>query len=341
MGETSLTASSGVSAAAVRGLSLVLPPGAFRLLLAFMVVASHLSGYDIGRLAVVLFFYLSGYWVTRLYKEKFGPGSVGRFYLSRYWRLAPLFFLATFAAAIARDQGLGWSNFTLLGLASTGEATDPTHVSWSLDLELQFYLLLPLLIPLLERWPRVVCYASVPLALAGSWLDTTHHVLTVAKFLPAFLLGALTFQASYAPSAGLARGSLVAFGLLSAVTAFTPFLFKAQPDPFDRDLWAMVWCLPLLPYVARSLLARSSRADRVLGDITYPLYLFHPLVIFLLGGQAIMGLGEKALAAGLSFALAGLLWWAFDRNSEKVRRIVTESTASPARQAAPPYTPSP
>lgn len=318
-----MTASSSVAAPAVRGLGLVLPPGTFRVLLAFVVLASHLSGYDIGRLAVVLFFYLSGYWVTRLYKERYGPGSVGRFYLSRYWRLAPLFFLATFAAAIARDQSLGWSNFTLLGLASTGEATDPTHVSWSLDLELQFYLLLPLLLPLLERYPRLTFCASIPLALLGSWLDMSHHVLTVAKFLPVFLLGALTYQARYTPSAGLATGSLAAFCLLTVATALTPFLLKSEPDPFDRDLWAMVWALPLLPYVARSLTIRSGSIDRALGDITYPLYLFHPLVIFLMGGQADMGAAEKASVAGLSFLLALALWMAFDRHSERVRRMVT------------------
>ena len=75
----------------VRGL--VLPPGLFRLLLAAAVLLSHLSRFDVGRLAVLLFFYLSGYWVTRVWQAKFGPRATLRFYAARYLRIAPLYLL--------------------------------------------------------------------------------------------------------------------------------------------------------------------------------------------------------------------------------------------------------
>ena len=39
--------------------------------------------------------------------------------------------------------------------------------------------------------------------------------------------------------------------------------------------------IPLLPYVARSLTVKSSKLDRHLGNLSYPLYLVHlPLIWF-------------------------------------------------------------
>jgi len=49
----------------------IAPPGLFRFLLALAVVVSHLSKLDIGRMAVLLFFFLSGYWVSKIWITKF------------------------------------------------------------------------------------------------------------------------------------------------------------------------------------------------------------------------------------------------------------------------------
>ncbi|HEX5264198.1 MAG TPA: hypothetical protein VFW13_11760, partial [Phenylobacterium sp.] len=60
------------SASLASGLAIfVVAPGAFRLILAAAVAVSHVSRLDIGRLAVLLFFFLSGYWTARIWAEKF------------------------------------------------------------------------------------------------------------------------------------------------------------------------------------------------------------------------------------------------------------------------------
>src|SRR4051794_30382532 len=87
--------------------SLVMPPGAFRLLLAGLVVASHITHFDIGRIAVLLFFYLSGYWVTKVWVEKFGQRHMLRFYAARYLRIAPLYLLVMVVAALALGSPTG------------------------------------------------------------------------------------------------------------------------------------------------------------------------------------------------------------------------------------------
>lgn len=301
---------------------LVLPPGAFRLVLAFVVLISHMSSLDVGRLAVLLFFYLSGYWTVRIWSEKFDRRSVGRFYVARYWRIAPLFLIATFAAAAARGAELQWQNFTLLGLAST-EGVDPTHVSWSLDIELQFYLLVPLVAAIMASVRRDLIFAgAVLICAAGVWLEVVLGLTTVAKYLPAFILGAATFTYDWRPSEREANISLLVFLAVTAATVFTPFFDKGTPDPFDRDLFGLLWMLPLLPYAARSLTVRSGPLDRDVGSFSYAFYLIHPLVIF--GSDLLVGgLGGKLVAMVMSFPAAAALFYAFDKPMEALRNRVT------------------
>ena len=63
----------------------LLGPGMLRFILAAMVVVSHLTSLNIGRPAVLLFFMISGFWVTRAWQEWAG-GTTG-FMASRFLRI--------------------------------------------------------------------------------------------------------------------------------------------------------------------------------------------------------------------------------------------------------------
>lgn len=321
----------------LRDATIVSPPGLFRLVLALAVVVSHATAVDIGRLAVLLFFYLSGFWVSTIWTTKFGPERLCAFLAGRWLRVMPLYLLVMLGAAALRQLPIGPINFALLGVGSTDQ--DPTGVSWSLDVEMQFYLLFPLLILALHRLPDAALAAVVALlAVVGWWLDTQYAVTTVAKYLPAFFLGVLTFTQEWRPSERGARLSLLGFLAMSAVTAATPFLSKVAPDPFDQDIWAFLWMLPLLPYVARSLRQRSSKLDRDLGNLSFPLYLVHfPLIAF----TAQLGLGgwTKYAAVAVSVVVAVALYKLFDRPVDAWRLRVTEGRATGQNQA-PVSTPS-
>ena len=105
-------------------------PGHFRVLLAALVVVSHMSSVEIGRPAVFVFFMLSGYWVLRMYEQKYRPAApVWVFYLSRIMRVWLAFataFLAVFLLyALSSDPrppetlaGLSLFGLSLFGLAS-------------------------------------------------------------------------------------------------------------------------------------------------------------------------------------------------------------------------------
>ena len=298
----------------------VLPPGAFRLVLASAVVVSHASRFDIGRLAVLLFLYLSGYWVSRIYQSEFAGRRWLMFYLGRWLRIAPLYLIVMLAAAWLRGLPLSWENFTLIGVYTTGR--DPTGVSWSLDIEMQFYLLVPLLFAV--AWPRAMIIPAVTMLTAlGWWIESRFGVATVLMYLPAFALGSWNAHSRWQPGRGVALASLGAFALFTAVIAVVPateaFLDKTRPHPaFDQDWFSMIWMLPLIPYVAASLAKTSSRFDRDVGNWSYPLYLVHVPLIALceVHGQT------KWIGVALAPVVALTLFYGLDRRFEHLRRWV-------------------
>lgn len=300
---------------------LILKPGLFRLALALAVVVAHITDLDVGHLAVLLFFYLSGYWVTKIYQEKFGGSDVPRFYASRFLRIYPLFLIATLVAAGARGSDLHLANFTLFGISY---GNDPTLVSWSLDYEAQFYLLVPILAPLMAIAPRRVLAGALVASAIGFGVNALYG-MGFPKFCLPFILGGLTHTLDWRPSRQTALRSLVAFVGFTALTAFTPFLLKSTADPFTRDAWALPWMLPLLPYVAYSLRQRSSRFDRTLGDLSFPVYLFHQLVIFAVAQAGLHGGNAQKLAVLAGTAVVSLaIYYAIDRPLDRLRVAWTE-----------------
>jgi peptidoglycan/LPS O-acetylase OafA/YrhL len=306
--------------------SLISGPGFFRLALAVAVVVSHLTRIDIGRLAVLLFFYLSGYWVSRIWTEEFGGRSLLRFYQSRALRILPLFWVALIIAAVLRQQFIPWSTPWLLGLATRGG--DPTSVSWSLDIELQFYLVAPILLYLLMRPERrnaavIVTLLATAGAAAAWWFDGARSIVTLAHYLPAFALGAATYSTALQPGRRAAMVSLAAFAVLTLFIVMSPwtssFVHKTQPDPFDRDIFGFFWMLPLLPFVAWQLTNRSNKLDRHLGNLSYPLYLLHyPLIAVIAPVGGVQKLGVMAGA----FVLAVAVYVLLDRPLDRLRRAM-------------------
>jgi peptidoglycan/LPS O-acetylase OafA/YrhL len=302
--------------ATARGSSIaILPPGAFRLVLAVVVMLSHVSRYDLGRLAVMLFFFLSGYWVSRNYLGEFGGRRSLAFYASRWLRIAPLYFLVLVPAILYTGQTIGPETILLLGVDTMGH--DPLGVSWSLDIELQFYLLLPALL-MLSR--GVLLPLTALLTGVGWFLHFRWGVNTAFMYLPAFTLGLLANEARWAPGPKLALASAAAFGLFTLAAAAIPythpFIDKTIPDPFDHDIFAMIWMLPLLPYVAQSLTSKSSAFDRDVGNWSYPLYLAHSLVISMFETHHLSKWAGVATACVVALAL----FYGFDQFVERGRK---------------------
>lgn len=255
---------------------LLLKPGAFRLLLAGLVLISHLSSAGTGRIGVVLFFLLSGYWISDLWRRQ-GKYGVGMFFVNRFLRIWPLYIIAVLIAAYVLGRNLHIWNWTILGVASAPDKK-PLGVEWSLDIEAQFYLLLPLIMLYRPAW-----WLIIPATVIG-WLAVYYAGLhNVFMYLPAFGAGMMLYRYRDRPlpiSWPVAVGGFVA---LTAVFALfhggRAMLSTKIPDVINEDIFAMIWAIPLVAYIGHSLRQKSGKFDRHLGNLSFPLYLVHEPII--------------------------------------------------------------
>lgn len=272
-------------------------PGALRFLLATVVVVFHYTSFGIGHMPVYLFFALSGYWVCTMWERRYEStrDPYVTFLVSRAWRLAPVFLLCSLAAlAVATvlprfvrpavpfaplDPLALVSSFVILGYNTVGGA--PLVPAWSLDIELQFYVVAPFLIALLQRRPLValgVC-ACVSVASFALFYDRAF-----TSYLPWFLAGMLVARyPSLRPRGGVAGGSavltLAAIALFVVVPPLRPVLFGgSHPSAIYlayNPLLNSALAALALPYALATLGRRSRAFDRLLSDASYSLYLVH------------------------------------------------------------------
>jgi len=157
--------------------------GFFRLYLAFLVFFVHLcvvayfeelgnatfkpTEHYLGYFAVTIFFFISGYFMplafNHNYRHKIFSLRVRTFFINRFLRIFPLYWISIIIFPIlygfltnksphfnlALQQPLIFlQNFLLIGVKMTtlwGESVVFNSVAWTLDLEWQYYLLLPFL----------------------------------------------------------------------------------------------------------------------------------------------------------------------------------------------------
>lgn len=312
--------------------SLLTGPGAFRLLLALLVVVSHLSSINIGRPAVFAFFMLSGYWVLRMYDEKYQKTSA--FYASRFLRIWPPFaiaFLLAYAASALLSEPPApqiLSGLLLFGIATTGQ--DVLGTAWSLDLELQFYLTVPLFWMLL-RQPLSTRSVLYYLLLAGlvtvlAWylmLDLGLH--SFLAYLPSFLAGALIWKAARPVSGRSAVLSLTSFILIGVLVYSLPstrgLLIKPLPNVIHEDLFGMAWVMCLVPFVAWNIRQKSSALDMHFGNFSYALYIVHwPVIVLLRPFFGQVTAIDKLALLGISLAISLLFYILCDRRWERLRQ---------------------
>src|SRR5258708_4482403 len=296
--------------------NLVMLPGAFRLTLACTVFVSHVMPLALGAAAVYLFFALSGYWIYQMWHAEYA--SLDRpyttFMASRVWRLFPVFY-ATLVVLALCVHPLGWlafqlpdgwswasvnfyaSHLALLGYADLNSPDNLIPTVWSLDIELQFYLVAPVIIGILDRSThrspvRLALYAVAAAGLAV--LFTVYGLRPTTGSLPLylafFLCGMLAARHAWRPTSEQARTSLLAaaallLGCIALPHARELFLWGSFSGPLSQYNAQANGLLALLlvPYAMATVRQSCTRTDRVLGNLSYEVYLVHgaALTIFL------------------------------------------------------------
>jgi peptidoglycan/LPS O-acetylase OafA/YrhL len=274
-------------------------PGAFRLFLASVVVVHHSFPFRAGSWAVYVFFILSGYWITKMWHGRYSRtrNSYLTFLVSRWWRLAPVFFVCTIlgicSALLLRDRlaltllvdPTWWlRQIPIAGSAMSAQILPP---SWSLDAEMQFYLVAPLSIFLISRapekarWPIV---AMLVLLLSSFvWLGCPVEAPFFPLFAGFFIAGIVLASGNW-----IARNSTILAGIAALLIGIAVlFVFPETRSSVWREgsanaaptnlgaVWWVLGAILVVPFVSKNVRVRSSRFDRFLGNLAYPLYLFH------------------------------------------------------------------
>jgi peptidoglycan/LPS O-acetylase OafA/YrhL len=319
-------------------------------------------------MAVFLFFALSGFWINRMWTEKYGHSDTPArtFYISRAWRLLPAFWVANLLAICvmavkgslpATYQTAPWNwhslhafiaNIFLFGYASLPHMDRVLDTAWSLDVEAQFYLLFPLLVLLRPRVRNAVLLVIGGLGVALILIFGEPTYRNVFYYLAFFAIGMWTEEKRWIPSRRLAlMGSAIAVvcvALCLALPQTRGLLIAPAHITGSAHLWTYTTncflAFLLLPFTLRTTGMAYNRTDRMLGDLSYLVYLFHlPAVALFLYGGHYAHLGFKMRFIYLAsvwlgtFAISAAFWRYAHLPIEKLRKRFSESRPSP--KAAP------
>ncbi len=316
-----------------------------RFLAALSVIIYHVFGVEVlnGHYGVILFFVLSGFLITYLLlaeQDKTSTISIGKFYVRRILRIWPLFYMIIFLAGFMiyffhtsetfrmYISNLPYYIFFLPNLLFALDKGSPfADILWSVGSEEQFYLLWPFLLLSIPRayllyallliiflftvLPHVLDYIN------NNKFQNTHDTLRVTSDM----MRRMCFNA-------MATGALLSFLYhtkekfirplfhpVVQVTALAVLLFiwfkNVEFRFFNDEIYAVFFGIIILNAAMnpRTFFKLGHKALEYLGKISYGLYVYHLIVIFLVlrycyffGAE-----GEVKNILALVYALSGTI----------------------------------
>lgn len=314
-----------------------------------LVVSYHLNVplVSAGYLGVDIFFVISGYLITGLIVREIEAGnfSFKDFYFRRAKRLLPAAYVTLAVTAVAapyfltspqmaqfREQLVGAltfsANFFLwsqAGYFDTLSTTKPLLHFWSLAVEEQYYLLIPLLLVAVPARYRMQIMLAIAAASIG-YCFVRANADPSAKF---FLLHTRAWQIGLGSIGALMTWRPPAWLAASAAAALlvTPLQTYANHPPSTP---ALVCCVATLVILLRRQPV-SVRPLSDVGDFSYSLYLTHwPIIAFVHAGHFQQKPSVEALviAGALSFITGYLLYRFVERPIHHSRISLTPATAT-------------
>lgn len=316
-----------------------------------------------GFLAVDLFFILSGIVLTKTYQDQIMSGSISArdFLARRFARLAPLHYLALGLFGLA--ELVSWVNggghvvnwnmplysffLHLVFLQNVGLTNEFTWntVSWSISTEMAVNLLW--FYVLVKLRPTVAFFVSAMLLAAififttmGPNLDHTFANkfginLGLVRCVMGFSLGVVMARTLSTDGKQSIGGNAAAL-LVLAMLAWVGYAYKT-PGMEGADYVVVLFLYPALVFLSlgRSFLSPILRSKPLvfLGDISYSVYLMHPVVAMVV--PRLFGLQAPYLgiaAVGSVLLTATVTYYAVE---QPARRYLTRRLTGPARRSAP------
>jgi peptidoglycan/LPS O-acetylase OafA/YrhL len=290
-----------------------------------------------GYLAVDLFFILSGFVITHVYKERLADqltaSGYGDFIKARIARIYPLHITMLLVFAVTAVLGRV-ANFALKGAFGSipllGERSlagffanlalvqglwarqlSWDNPAWTISLEFVAYVLFPLFFPLIWRArPAAKAIIGGVIFMVLGWLayqtndylNQWNGLYAIIRCFPEFLAGILAYSIYHSE---LMDRILASDLTLAAVLIVLGFLIQTGGP--DIGIIALFPVLMLTAVRNRGGLGRLLNAAplRWLGDISYSLYLVHWYILFIAREAAlrVVGITPQSVAAGPALAL--------------------------------------
>lgn len=282
-----------------RGLAVLLVLGQHTVELAYPSVAHAVSGrvVQVGQAGVMLFFLCSGFIIPTSLERL---GNVRRFWVRRFFRLYPLYWLSLVLALLLMLVGLypegrslspaQWlANVTMVqGLFGLPDAIG---LYWSLAWEMVFYLVMTAVfcVGLNRRSTELSVLVSVAVAAASVVARTSGHAglmpVGAVSFVLMFL-GTVWFRWYAGEVGGRAVASVTAVALVASGVVGVSLLGDVDPTgtgALARVPMVMAWWLSIVLFAGAIVLARRGssgpRGLRHIGRISYSVYLLQALVL--------------------------------------------------------------
>lgn len=352
--------------------------GLLRTLLALSVLNAHLShGLPIlrdGRLAVELFFLISGFYMHMVWQDKYSSLPVRNFYISRALRIYPIYFVVLVLTLALAYCGLltghgpvqlialrafplntmgdvivlfpqlvifGSEALTLIYREAGGDiafgyaehfakymSSSPNIINyifipqgWSLSLELMFYLLVPFVIRRI-KWMVAFFALSMILRIGMAICDLNYAPWNFHFFpleLAFFLAGAMSHSIHQRLNVALRVDTKrwLKYSYCAIFFALVIFFPQFQATYGEAAYW-LTYAIAIVALPILFGLTKSSKFDRNVGELSYPIYAVHYLMIFAAAALGIASNSQFAFVL-VTTLLSGVMLKVFQEWVDKFR----------------------
>jgi peptidoglycan/LPS O-acetylase OafA/YrhL len=268
----------------------------------------------IGAFGLPVFFLLSAFLITELLlreRDRMGRIHIRAFYIRRILRIWPLYFAAfyflvtlnVFVPGVGTSDPLAWIAFSLFAgnwyVTFTGWIAAPIDPLWSISVEEQFYLLIPILI---SFGGRRLLMLTAPLMLLGSYVtigiyawdrppgdqgEWTNSFFQF-QFFAAGVLLAVLLRGRLPRLPGVLRAMTFVVGItlwLIAVAVFDVRSWDPRPTLSGAFIgWALVLCGTVALFIGTLGISQATIPDWLayLGRISFGLYVVHSLLFVMI-----------------------------------------------------------